>query len=49
LRRAVELAANGRTGEAIDLLVEQNRVIAINDPAERYARIAADYLDAYEA
>ena len=49
LRRAVELAANGRTGEAVDLLVEQNRVIAIADPSDRYARIAADYLDAYEA
>ena len=51
LRRAgVELAANGRTGEAVDLLkVEQNRIIAIADPSERYARIAADYLDAYEA
>jgi len=49
LRQAVELAATGRTGEAIDLLVEQNRVIAIADPSERYARIAADYLDAYEA
>src|SRR6266851_5422610 len=34
---------------AVDLLVEQNRVIEIADPAERYARIAADYLDAYEA
>jgi ATP-dependent exoDNAse (exonuclease V) alpha subunit len=49
LRRAVELAANGRTGEAVDLLVEQNRVVAITDPSERYARIAADYLDAHEA
>jgi ATP-dependent exoDNAse (exonuclease V) alpha subunit len=49
LRRAVELAANGRTGEAVDLLVEQNRVIEIADASERYARIAADYLDAYEA
>jgi conjugative relaxase-like TrwC/TraI family protein len=49
LRRAVELAANGRTGDAIDLLAEQNRVIEVADPSERYVRIAADYLDAYEA
>ena len=49
LRRAVELAAHSRTDEAIDLLVEQNRVVEIADPAERYARIAADYLDAYES
>jgi len=49
LRRAVELAANGQTSEAVDLLVKQNRVVAIADPAERYARIAADYLDAHEA
>ena len=49
LRRAVELAAHERIGEAIDLLTEQKRVSAIADTAARYERIAADYLDAYEA
>jgi ATP-dependent exoDNAse (exonuclease V) alpha subunit len=49
LRRAVELAAHERIGEAIDLLTEQKRVSAIADTAVRYERIAADYLDAYEA
>ena len=49
LRRVVELAASERIPEAVDLLVEQNRVTAIPDMAKRYERIAADYLDAYEA
>jgi len=49
LRRAVELGASERIREAIDLLIEQNRVSAIPDPAKRYERIAADYLQAHEA
>ncbi len=49
LRRAVELAANGETSQALELLTEQKRITAIPDVAARYARIAEDYLDAYEA
>jgi conjugative relaxase-like TrwC/TraI family protein len=49
LRQAVALAASERIREAIDLLTEQNRVTAIPDPAKRYERIAADYLQAHEA
>jgi conjugative relaxase-like TrwC/TraI family protein len=49
LLRAVEMAAAARTEEAIDLLVEQKRLIEIKEPAARYDRIAAEYLNAYEA
>ena len=49
LRRAVELAASEHIREAVDLLTQQNRVIAIPDPAKRYERIAAEYLQAHEA
>jgi conjugative relaxase-like TrwC/TraI family protein len=49
LRRAVELAANGETSQALELLTEQKRITAIPDATARYARIAEDYLDAYEA
>jgi hypothetical protein len=49
LRHAVELSAAARTSEAIDLLVEQRRIVEIPDAARRYERIAAEYLDAYEA
>jgi conjugative relaxase-like TrwC/TraI family protein len=49
LRRVVELSADGRTDEAIDLLTEQNRMVEVPKAAERYERIAAEYLDAYEA
>ena len=49
LRRVVELSAAGRPGEAIDLLTEQRRIVEVPDPAKRYERIAAEYLDAYEA
>ena len=48
LRRAVELAASEHIREAVDLLTQQNRVIAIPDPAKRYERIAAEYLQAHE-
>jgi ATP-dependent exoDNAse (exonuclease V) alpha subunit len=49
LRRAVELAANGQTSAAIELLDQQKRVVQVPDFAARYERIANDYLDAYEA
>jgi hypothetical protein len=49
LRRAVELAASERIAEAVDLLTQQNRVIAIPDPAKRYERIAAEYLQTHDA
>jgi len=49
LRRAVELAANGETSKALELLTEQKRITEIPNVADRYARIAKDYLDAYEA
>jgi hypothetical protein len=35
--------------EAIDLLVEQKRIAEIPDTAQRYERIAAEYLNAHEA
>ena len=49
LKRAVELAARGKPGEALDLLEEQQRVAQIPDSAARYQRIAADYLRGHEA
>ena len=49
LRKVVELSADYRPGEAIELLVKQNRIAEIPDPAARYERIAAEYLNAYEA
>ena len=49
LRKVVELSADYRPGEAIDLLVEQRRVAEIPDTAERYEGIAVEYLNAYEA
>jgi conjugative relaxase-like TrwC/TraI family protein len=49
LRKVVELSADYRPNEAIDLLVEQNRIAEIPDTAERYKGIAAEYLQAYEA
>jgi len=49
LLKAVEMAAAGRTDESIDLLVEQQRIIEEKEPAARYQRIAAEYLNAHEA
>jgi conjugative relaxase-like TrwC/TraI family protein len=49
LRRVVELNAAGRTDEAIDLLIEQKRIIEVPDTTKRYERIAAEYLNAHEA
>lgn len=49
LLRAVELTTQGRTDEAIGLLVEQKRVTEIKDSAGRYEAIAAEYLVTREA
>jgi hypothetical protein len=49
LRKVVELSADYRPAEAIDLLLEQRRISEIPDATERYERIAAEYLNAYEA
>ena len=49
LRHVVELAATGGIAEAVDRLVEQNRVTAIPDIRQRYERIAANYVEAHEA
>jgi ATP-dependent exoDNAse (exonuclease V) alpha subunit len=49
LLKAVERVAAARTEEAIDLLVEQKRIVEVKDPAARYERIAAEYQNAYEA
>ncbi len=49
LKRAVELAARGKPGEALSLLEQQQRVTEISDAAARYQRIAADYLRGHEA
>ena len=49
LRKVVELSADYRPAEAIDLLLEQKRIAEIPDTTERFQRIAAEYLNAYEA
>jgi len=49
LKKVVELSADYRSSEAIDLLLEQQRIAEIPDTVERYERIAAEYLNAYEA
>ena len=49
LRKVVELSADYRPSEAIDLLLKQKRIAEIPDTAQRYERIAAEYLNAYEA
>ena len=43
LRKAVELAANGETKAAVDLLIAQGRVTEIADSAQRYGAIAQEY------
>jgi hypothetical protein len=43
------MAAAGRVEESIDLLVQQKRIVEMKDPATRYERIAAEYLNAHEA
>jgi ATP-dependent exoDNAse (exonuclease V) alpha subunit len=49
LKRAVELAARGQPGQALELLEKQQRVSEIADAAARYQRIAVDYLHGHEA
>jgi conjugative relaxase-like TrwC/TraI family protein len=49
LKRAVELAAHGRTSNVIDRLEQQGRIIAIRESARRYAAIATDYLRGHQA
>lgn len=44
LKEAVELAARGHTGDALDKLYEQNRLHEIPDVSERYRRIADNFL-----
>jgi hypothetical protein len=43
------LAADQRLAEAINLLAAQRRIVEVPDPAQRYERIAAAYLNVYEA
>ncbi len=49
LKRAVELAAYGQIGAALDLLDQRGRITQIPDPATRYQSIAADYLRGHAA
>ena len=49
LKRAVEIAAKGKPGEALELLEQQQRVTTISDTAKRYQQIAAAYLQGHEA
>ncbi len=49
LLKAVEFAAGGHTDKSIDLLIEQNRINEVKDPAARYHLIAAEYLTARQA
>jgi conjugative relaxase-like TrwC/TraI family protein len=49
LRHAVELAAGGRPGEAIERLIEQRRIVEVPKAEERYQLIATEYLHGHEA
>ncbi|MGH7924383.1 MAG: MobF family relaxase [Candidatus Binatus sp.] len=49
LRQAVTLAAEGRIGEALTLLENQNSVREIATAKDRYEAIAREYLAAHEA
>jgi conjugative relaxase-like TrwC/TraI family protein len=49
LKRAVELLYDQRIGEAVALLIAQNRVVEVADQKQRYEQIAAEYLNAREA
>jgi conjugative relaxase-like TrwC/TraI family protein len=49
LKKAVELAAKGKPGEALDKLQEQARVHEIPDRDKRYQAIAANFLLGYQA
>ncbi|HEX4209197.1 MAG TPA: AAA family ATPase, partial [Candidatus Binataceae bacterium] len=48
LKRAVELAASGKPGDALELLQQQQRVSEIADVTVRYQSIAAAYLQGHE-
>ena len=49
LKAAVELAAKGRPGEALEQLQEQARIHEIPDVAKRYEAIAANFLLGHQA
>jgi ATP-dependent exoDNAse (exonuclease V) alpha subunit len=49
LRRAVELAAQGKPRDALELLCQQGRVSEIADATARYQQIAANFLRGHEA
>ncbi|HTT77893.1 MAG TPA: MobF family relaxase [Candidatus Binataceae bacterium] len=49
LKRAVELAAKGKPGDALDLLQQRQRVSEIPETTARYQKIAATYLQAHES
>ena len=49
LKRAVELAAQGKPRDALELLCQQGRVSEIADAAVRYQQIAANFLRGHEA
>jgi conjugative relaxase-like TrwC/TraI family protein len=49
LKRAVELAAHGQLGDALDRLEQQRRITTIPESARRYAAIATDYLRGHQA
>jgi ATP-dependent exoDNAse (exonuclease V) alpha subunit len=49
LRQTIELAAAARIPETIELLRSQHRVVAVPQAAQRYDRIAAEYLNAHQA
>jgi ATP-dependent exoDNAse (exonuclease V) alpha subunit len=49
LKRAVELAAMGKPGDALEMLQQQNRVSEIADASVRYRQIATAYLQGHEA
>jgi ATP-dependent exoDNAse (exonuclease V) alpha subunit len=49
LKRAVELAAQGKSRDALELLRQQGRVSEIADAAARYQQIAESFLRGHEA
>jgi AAA domain len=49
LKRAVELAAQGKPRDALELLCQQGRVSEVADANERYQQIAVNFLRGHEA